>query len=357
MLSSDPRLVMVSGYAPTDQPGIQAFSFDATSGSLTPHGALSGIHNPSFLALHPNGRWLYATSETSVSGDGASGGVWAVAVQREPWAARLLNGQDTRGDHPCHLAFDASARWLVVSNYTSGSVAVFPIAADGSLGAMSDFVQHMGHSVNPRRQEGPHAHSATFAPDSPFVIVADLGLDALVVYRLDDERGRLIEVGRGRARPGAGPRHAAFHPNGRVLYVGNELDNTVAAYDFDSQTGALAERQALPSVPPDAPETYIAHIQVAPDDQRVYVSNRGHDSLAEFAIDAEGNLTRLTIAPCGGKWPRNFTVSPDGGWVLVANQHSDEVSVLPLDRDGAPGARVGGEPATGAACVQFWTVA
>lgn len=354
---SDPRLVLVSGYAPADQPGIQAFHFDPVTGGLTLHGALSGVHNPSFLALHPNGRWLYVTSETSVAGDGVSGGVWAVDVQREPWAARLLNGQDTRGDHPCHLAFDETGRWLVASNYTSGSVAVFPIQADGALGAMSDFVQHGGRSVNPQRQEGPHAHSATFAPASPYVIVADLGLDALVVYRFDAERGRLTEVSRGTARAGAGPRHAAFHPNGRILYVGNELDNTVVAYNFDPATGALTERQVLDSVPPDAPESYIAHIQVAPRGDRLYVSNRGHDSLAVFAIDAAGNLTRLAIVPCGGKWPRNFTVAPDGGWVLVANQHSNELSVLPLDTDGVPGARVGGEPAAGAACVQFWEVA
>ncbi len=354
MLVSDSRLVLVSGYAPADQPGIQAFHFDTRTGRLTLVGALAGVHNPSFLALHPNGCWLYATSETSAVGDGASGGVWAASVGREPWAAQWLNGQDTRGNHPCHLAFDPTARWLVVSNYTSGSVAVFPLEADGSLGMMSDFVQHAGHSVNPQRQEGPHAHSATFAPGSPFVIVADLGLDALVVYRFDDVAGALTEVGRAAARPGAGPRHAAFHPNGRVLYVGNELDNTVAAYDFDPQLGALRERQVVGSVPPDAPGSYVAHIQVAPDGGGVYVSNRGHDSLAVFDIDEAGGLTRRAIVPCGGRWPRHFAISPDGGWALVANQHSDEVAILPLDKEGAPGERVGGAAAMGAACVQFW---
>ncbi|MCW5882784.1 MAG: lactonase family protein [Anaerolineae bacterium] len=354
MLPPNSRLVLVSGYAPADGPGIQAFRFDMMTGTLTPLGALPGIRNPSFLALHSDGRWLYATSETSEAAERAGGGVAAAAVAHEPWAARWLNRQDTRGDHPCHLALDPTGRWLVVSNYTSGSVAVFPVGVDGSLGAMSGFVQHAGHSINPQRQEGPHAHSATFAPNSPFVIVADLGLDALVVYRFDNAAGTLTEVGRGAARPGAGPRHVAWHPTGRALYVGNELDNTVATYDFDPQTGALRERQVVRSVPPNAPESYIAHIQVGPDGRCVYVSNRGHDSLAVFAIDGTGELTRLAIVSCGGKWPRHFGVSPDGRWALVANQHSDEVVVLPLDGDGVPGERVGGATAPGAACVQFW---
>ena len=344
MPSSNQAVVFVSGYAPADQPGIQACRFDPATGALTAFGALAGIRNPSYLALHPNGRSLYAVSETSMGGDAAYGGVCTLDYQLEPFAAHIINQQSTAGDHPCHLMLDSTGRWLVVSNYSSGSVSVFPIGEEGALGEMTDLVQHHGHGVHPERQGGPHAHSATLSPDGRYIIVADLGLDKLLVYTLDPSQGKLISHRGVATRPGAGPRHLAFHPNGRVLYVANELDSTVSVYDFEPTTAALTECGFLSTLPtPDLANT-VADIHVSSDGGRVYVSNRGHNSIAVFAADDARLLTPVTIALCGGNWPRCFALSPDGDFMLVANQYSHEVVVLPLAPGrvevGAPVARI-----------------
>ncbi|MFN8497110.1 MAG: lactonase family protein [Anaerolineae bacterium] len=347
-------LVFVSGYAPADQPGIQACWFDPATGALTPYGAITGILNPSYLALHPNGRWLYAVSETGLAGDGRYGEACAVRYEREPFAATLLNQQSTQGDHPCHLALDTSGRWLVACNYSSGSVSVFPIGDDGALAPMSDLAQHEGHSAHPERQKGPHAHSATVSPNDRFVIVADLGTDELQVYMLDTEQGKLGSHIHVAARPGAGPRHVAFHPNSRVMYVANEIDSTVSVYDFDPATGGLTEQQWLSTLPAPNPANTVADIHVSPAGDRVYVSNRGDNSIAVFAADTNGWLTRRAIAPCGGNWPRCFALTPDGRFMLVANQYSHEVVVLPLQPGGVevgdPVARI---PVSGASYVGF----
>ncbi len=354
MTSSNQALVFVSGYAPADQPGIHACWFDTAAGALTPYATVAGILNPSYLALHPNGRWLYAVSEASLGNDAAHGGACFVRFQKEPFAAELVNQQSTEGDHPCHLILDAAGRWLVVSNYSSGSVSVFPVGEDGAVGAMSDLVQHHGHGAHSQRQAGPHAHSATLSPDGRYVVVADLGMDELIVYRLDAQRGKLDSHRHTSARPGAGPRHVAFHPNGRVMYVANELDSTVSVYDFEPTTGALTEQQALSTLPKADPANTVADIHVSPDGRRVYVSNRGDNSIAVFAADADGCLSRVAIASCGGNWPRSFALSPDGRFMLVANQYSNEVVVLPLQPGGAEvGDAIGRIPASGASYVGF----
>ncbi len=352
-VSSQP-LLFVGSYAAADQPGIHAFHFDEASGALTPIGSLAGVANPSFLAVHPNRRWLYAVGETSQKNDGAPGSVWAVRFEREPWAIHRVNQQPSGGDWPCHLQIDATGRWLFVSNYGTGSVGVLPILADGALGEMTDLVQHRGHSVNPERQEGPHAHSATLTPDNRFVIVADLGTDELAVYRLDATAGKLGEHARVKTRPGAGPRHLAFHPDGQRVYVANELDSTVTVYDYDAASGALRERQSVEGLPPGAPENTAADIHLSPSGDRVYMSNRGHNSLAVFSVEADGRLTRIAAPSCGGNWPRNFALAPGGRFILVANQYSGEVSVLPrqagAEEIGAPVARAAVPQAS---CLQF----
>jgi 6-phosphogluconolactonase len=346
--------VLAGGYAAADQPGIHAFGFDAASGALSPRGTFAGIVNPSFFVAHPSGRWLYAVSETSQQ-DGAGGAVWALRAEREPWALHPLNQRASGGDHPCHLALDAAGRWLLVSNYSSGTVGVLPVLADGSLGEMTDLAQHRGSGSNPQRQEGPHAHSAAFTPDQRFAIVADLGLDRLFVYAFDPSAGKLNAHAHADARPGAGPRHLAFHPSGALLYVANELDSTVSVYDYDASSGALHERQALETLPAGAPENSVADIHIAPDGSRLYVSNRGHDSIAVFDVAADGRLERRAVRPCGGRWPRNFALAPGGEFILVANQYSDEVAALPLlDGEQAIGEPVARVAVGGASCVQLW---
>jgi 6-phosphogluconolactonase len=355
LLSSQP-LLFVGGYGPASQPGIHAFAFDAGTGALAAHGSFAGIANPSFLVVHPNRRWLYAVSETSQQQDGVAGSVWALRLERAAGATRIesINQRLSGGDLPCHLELDSTSRWLLVSNYGSGSVGLFPILPDGALGEMADLVQHRGSGPNPKRQAGPHAHSATLSRDNAFVIVADLGIDQLVTYKFDSPAGRLLRHSQTNARSGAGPRHIAFHPSGQHVYVANELNSTVIVYEYDLANGTLREVQTVDTLPPGAPENLVAHVQVSASGQRVYVSNRGHDSLAVFQVEADGRLARAATPSCGGKEPRHFALAPDGQFVLVANQSSNEVSVLPVL---AGGLELG--PATARAvvlkpsCVQF----
>ena len=353
-MSTAPYLLYAGSYAGADQPGIYAFTFDAASGALEARGAWGGVANPSFLVVHPDGRRLYAVGETSQAQDGAPGAVWALGRPTEADPLTPLIQQPSGGDWPCHLAFDASGRWLVVSNYGSGTVEVLPLLADGTLGAPTDRQAHAGHGPNPERQTGPHAHSTTFTPDGRFAIVADLGLDALVVYEFDPATGRLHAHATCQTRPGAGPRHLAFHPAGTPLYVANELANTVAVYAYDAAQGGLSEQQVVPTVPPGAPENTVADIHIDPAGERLYVSNRGHDSIAVFAVGAGGQLAPVAMPPCGGRWPRNFAIAPGGRFLLVANQNSGTLDVLPV-RDGtdALGPPVASAPVPGVSCVQF----
>jgi 6-phosphogluconolactonase len=350
-----PQIVLyVSGYATADQPGIHACSFDETTGELAVHDSFAGIVNPSYVLVHPNGRWLYAVSETSQQQEGVPGAVWALRCTREPWSMEPINYQLSGGDLPCHLEINAAGQWLLVSNYGSGTVSVLPILPDGTLGEMTDLIQHLGSGPNSERQEGPHVHSATFTPDQGFVIVADLGMDTLLVYAFNPATGRLSEHTRISARSGAGPRFKAFHPGGQHIYVNHELDNTVVVYDYDAASGRLREQQIVETLPPGASPSLIAGIQISPSGDRLYVSNRGHDSISIFEIEEDGRLVSLAIRPCGGRYPRDIAISPSGRFLLVANQMSNEVVVLPvLDGVEALGAPVANISALGASCVHF----
>ncbi len=349
-----PTRVFAGSYAAPDQPGIYALRFAAATGDLAVGATLTGIINPSFIIPHPNGRWLYAVSETSVSDDGVAGTVWAVECSAAPDRLSLINGQPSGGDWPCHLALDPSGRWLVVTNYSTGSVSVLPIGLDGTLEPMVQCVSHSGHGPDPTRQEGPHPHSATFAPDGRFVLVADLGLDVVVSYAFDAQSGLLAEHARVACRPGAGPRHLTFAAEGRRVYVANELDSTVTWYDYDAAQGTLQAQQTIETLRTPLPTNTVADIHITPNGDRLYVSNRGDDSIAVFAVAADGWLTRVAVRPCGGAWPRNFALAPNGQFVLVANQYSDAVAVLSVPDDAAGlGAAVGYLPVTGVACLQW----
>lgn len=347
-------VLYTGGYVAADQPGIHVCTFDNATGELTLLGSFTGLVNPTFLLVHPDGRWLYAVSETSQQVDGAPGAVWAFHCTQSPWHIEPINHQVSGGDWPCHLAVDASGRWLLVSNYASGSLGVLPILADGALGEMTDLIQHHGSGPHAERQEGSHVHSATFTPDYRFVIVADLGIDALQVYVFDSVAGRLRPHTSISTRPGAGPRHLAFHPNGKFIYVANELDNTVAVYSYDAESGELREQQILATLPPNAPENTVADIHVSSSGDHVYVSNRGHESIAVFNVEADGRLVAGAIRSSGGRCPRNFAISPDNRFLVVANQESNEVVVLPAEEDsGTPGAPIVCIPIRGASYVRF----
>jgi 6-phosphogluconolactonase len=354
MKKSTLSFLFASGYASAEQPAIQSFQLDESSGEITAHGSFSGIADPSFLLLHQNRRWLYAVSETGKDSHGTLGEVWAFKFEQEPFSIQVINHQTTRGDWPCHLQFDRTGNWVIATNYGTGNAAIYPILADGSLGEMTDFIQHQGKGPNPNRQEGPHAHSSIFTPDNQFALIADLGIDQLVVYQLEPSSGKLLLQSSVNSKPGAGPRHLVFHPTGKWLYTANELDSTVTLYDYDAAKCTLHERQSLPTIPSDSPENIVADIHITPSGTRLYVSNRGHNSIAIYNIGADGSLTLVSIPSCGGNWPRNFALSPSGNFILVANQRSNEISVLPiLDGKDGLGAAVARVDATGASSIQF----
>lgn len=354
MPSNSTSFLFASGYAKADQPGIHAFQFDETSGALTPHGTFTGIANPSFLVVHPNQRWLYAVSELGKVNDGKFGEVWSFRFEREPFAIETLNQQTTNGDWPCHLQIDATDKWIVATNYGTGNAAIYPIREDGSLGEMTDFVQHRGNGPNKDRQEGPHAHSSIFTPDNRFVIIADLGIDQLVIYSFDSTTGKLTPHSAAHSQPGAGPRHLAFHSNGKWFYTVNELNSSVTFYEYDAANGALTEKQNIPTIPSGAPENIVADIHISASGKRLYVSNRGHNSIAVYDINENGVLMLASIPSCGGNWPRNFALAINEQFMLVANQYSNEVCVLPiLKGKDALGMPITHASVTGASCVQI----
>lgn len=364
MTNANQTLVFVGSYAAADKAGVHALGFDAQRGALSPRGTFSGIANPSFVIANTrgaraqvNGLILYAVSETSADDQSAPGSVWALKVERAddsgPVTLSALNKQPCRGGLGCHLSLDRSGRWVLVANYGTGSAGVLPVREDGSLGPMTSFVEHQG-TLGPMsdRQDRPHAHSTTLSPDNRFVIIADLGLDQLVVYDFDRTEGKLTRHGHAQARPGAGPRHATFHPSGQLLYVANELDSTVSAYTWDATAGSLKETQTLDTLPHAVPGNTVADIHISAAADRLYVSNRGHDSIAVYAVDASGKLSRVAVPSCGGRWPRNFAL-PSNQHMLVANQHSGEVVVLPITKGPeALGAAVGSVAVPGACCVE-----
>jgi 6-phosphogluconolactonase len=341
------HLLLASGYAGPAEPGIFGFRLDDATGALEPAGSAAGVASPSFVAAHPAGE-LYAASET---GDGA---VVALRLGPGPAEARELGRGPSGGDAPCHLALHPGGRLIAAANYGSGSARLIPRGPDGALGAPGPVARHSGSGPNAERQDGPHAHSTLFAPDGRLAIVADLGIDRLVVYRVDEDAAALLPHGEGVARPGSGPRHMTWHPGGRILYVAHEIDSTVGLFRFDPETGALEEFAHHTTLPPGAPHNQVADIHLDAADRRLYVSNRGHNSIAVFAVAPDGALTLVATPPCGGDWPRSFALSPSGRHLVVANQNSGEITVLPVlgapDYLGPPVARAAVKDV---ACVTF----
>lgn len=315
--------------------GIYIYRLAMATGALTPVGVAGGVQNPSFLALDSQRRYLYAVNETMEFDGQPGGGVSAFAVDSQRGALTLINSQCTHGGAPCHVSVDQTGHYIYVANYMGGNAAAFPVRADGGLEPASAVVQHTGSGVNPRRQEGPHAHSITLDPTNQFAFVADLGIDKVMVYRLDLEGGTLpphtlpwVEV-----EGGAGPRHMAFHPNGRYAYLITEMGNTIITFAYDAVQGTLDARQTAPALPADfTGQSNCADIHVAPSGKFLYGSNRGHDSIVIYAIDAEtGLLTYVGHAPTLGKTPRNFAIDPTGAYLFAAHQDSDSIVTFRID--------------------------
>ena len=304
-----------------DGPGISGFRFDEETGRLTPVQTVDGVRNPSFLVAAKGGRNVYSTNELP------EGGVSAFARDPDTGNLLALNREATHGADPCYVSIDPSGRYVLAVNYTGGTVAVVPIAEDGSVKPASDVVRHTGSSVRPDRQEGAHPHMIHAAPDGESIVVTDLGADSVFSYGFDAAAGKLLPRPErtAKADPGSGPRHFAFSPDGATLYVLNELTDALTAYDWNG--GSPVARQTVPSVPDDyTGEPSGAHVLVSPDGQFVYTSNRGHGSITVTRVDrASGELSVVGPVPTGGTTPRGFGMDPSGTWMLVANQDAGTV--------------------------------
>jgi len=319
----------------TKSEGIYLVRMDRMSGELRRAGAVDAGPNPSFLAIHPNGRVLYAVNELEKYKERPTGAVSAFEIARETGVLTRLSEQPSEGGAPCFVSVDHTGKVALVANYAGGSVALLPIEANGALSPAASVDQHTGKGSNAERQEAPHAHCILPDPSNRFALAADLGADRVFVYRLDLDGKSLrhIEGGDARMRPGAGPRHIAFHPRLPLVFVANELDSTVATLRFDAQRGALSPQGAISTVPAGWTGTnYPADIHVASTGRTVYVSNRGHNSIAVFSVaESTGALVLDQVVPTEGDWPRNFSLDPTGRWLLVANQRTDSVVVFGRD--------------------------
>ena len=317
--------------------GIHLIRMDNRSGKLTPVASVDGGENPSFLAIHPNGRVLYAVNEVDKYNGKASGAVSAFGIARDTGALTRLNQQPSGGAAPCYVSVDRSGRVVLVANYNGGSVALLPINGDGSLAPAAQLVQHTGSGPNTERQATPHAHCIVTDPTNHFVLAADLGADRVFVYRLDVDGKSLAHVAGGDAvmRSGAGPRHIAFHPTLPLVFVTNELDSTVATLRFDAVRGTLSPLDTHSTLPAGWTGTnYPADIHVAPSGRTLYVSNRGHNSIAVFLVaESTGALALEQVVSTDGDWPRNFSLDPTGRWLLVANQRSNSITVFARDQE------------------------
>ena len=338
----DGDLLYVGTYTEgTRSEGIYLVRIDRRSGELRRVGSVAAGANPSFLAIHENGRVLYAVNELEQYDGRPTGAVSAFAIESGTGALTRLNEQPSEGGAPCYVSVDRSGRVVLVANYVGGSIALLPIQPNGALAPAAHVVQHTGKGPNAERQEAPHAHSVLADPSNRFVLAVDLGADRVFVYRLDlgSRSLRQVEGGSGDAvmRPGAGPRHLAFHPTRPLVFVANELDSTVATLRFDGLRGALSPLDTRSTVPAGwtgGGTNYPADIHVAASGHTVYVSNRGHNSIAVFSVaESTGALVLDQVISTEGDWPRNFSLDPSGRWLLVANQRSDSVVVFACDPD------------------------
>jgi 6-phosphogluconolactonase len=317
--------------------GIYVFRFSASTGKLTPIGLAAESNNPSYLAVHPGHRFLYAANETNIFPSEKSGAVSAFAIDGATGKLTFLNQVSSRGAGPCHLTVDKTGKNLFVANYDSGSIAVMPLNADGSLREASAFIQHHGSSIDKGRQEGPHTHCIGTSPDNRFALVADLGLDEVLVYHFDPTRGLLTpnDPPFGKTPAGTGPRHFDFHPNGRFVYVINEMHCTVSTFSYDAARGALKLKDTVSALPPGYKVTVddsASEIRVHPSGKFVYGSNRGHDSIAVFAVDPdEGTLKPVERISTQGKTPRGFALDPTGSYLIAGNQDSGTLVVFHVD--------------------------
>jgi 6-phosphogluconolactonase len=328
-------LVFIGTYTGGPSKGIYTYELNLENGSMREVGLAAEAQSPSFLAIHPNKKFLYAVSEVSNFSGKKTGAVSSFKIDPASGKLTKLNDASAGGDGPCHLVVDKAGKNVLVANYGGGSVASLPIKDDGSVGESTAFVQHTGSSVNAQRQKEPHAHSINLDAANKFAFVADLGIDKIMVYRFDAGKGSLTpnEPAFANVAPGGGPRHFAFRPDGTSAYVCNEMTSKVTAFTYDSAKGVLTETQTISTLPEGwTGNNSTAEIQVHPSGKFVYCSNRGHNSVAVFSVGGDGKLTYVENEGTRGKTPRNFGIDPTGKYLIAANQDSNTLAVFQVNQ-------------------------
>jgi 6-phosphogluconolactonase len=358
--SATDLLVYIGTYTGAKSKGIHVSRLNLSTGALSAPELAAETPSPSFLAQHPTRDFLYAANEIGTYEGKPTGSVTAFAVNPGTGQLSTLNSQASMGGGPAHLVVDSAGKNVLVANYGGGSVAVLPIGNDGLLKPASASVQHTGSSVNEQRQKQPHAHSINLDPANRFAYAADLGIDKVLIYRFDAAKGTLTPSDPAfvAVEPGSGPRHLAIHPTGRFAYVINELTIAVTVFERNAANGGLTAVQTISTLPPDQAKQAgysTAEVQVHPSGRFLYGSNRGHDSIAVFAIDEQsGRLTSVETTPTQGRTPRNFGIDPTGAYLLAANQNTDSVVVFRIDPKSGRLTPTGTTIAVGApVCIKF----
>lgn len=331
-VSAETIRVYVGTYTGPKSKGIYLIDLDSQTGKLSNLRLAAEVARPSFVAIHPTKKFLYAVSEVT-EGAKKTGAVTAFAINADGTLTKL-NHQSSEGAGPCHLTVDKTGQAVLVANYGGGSVASLPIKDDGSLAPAASAIQHVGSSKNPNRQKEPHAHSINLDPANKFAFAADLGTDKVFIYKFDAKTAKLVsnDPQAGDVEPGSGPRHFAFHPNGKTAYVINELANTITVFSYDADKGELKPVKTVSTLPADFSGTsYTAEVVVHPTGKLLFGSNRGHNSIASFLIAQDGTLTATHHQTANIKTPRNFAVDPTGKFLLVGNQDSDSIAVFRID--------------------------
>ena len=322
----------VGTYSVRGSKGIYVFEFDRKTGTMKPLQTIFNGKGPSFLAIHPSKKYLYSVNEAIEAGPSKVGAISAYAIDGTTGKLAFLNGQSSLGNGPCYVSVDQRGKTAFVANYGGGSLAVLPIKADGSLGIATDSVQNAGNGPNVKRQENAHVHSATVAPDNRYVYVADLGTDKLHIFETDIAKSTVkpAQMPYVAVKPGSGPRHMAFHPNGKYAYLVEELTSSIAVFSRNAKTGALTLlADGVKTLPAEfTQENTSADIHIDPAGKFLYQSNRGRNALAIFAIGGNGKLTSLGDEPTRGKTPRNFMIDPKGDFIFVTHQDSDNITIF-----------------------------
>lgn len=319
--------------------GIYVARFNAASGALTKPELAVEAGNPGFLSIHPSKKFLFAIGDVKGPDGKKIGGISSFTIDASTGRLTLINQQSAIGSGPCHVNVDATGRMAALANYGSGSVASYAIAADGKLGEAASFIQHEGSSIDPKRQSGPHAHSVNFSPDNRFAFACDLGLDKVLIYKVDPATGKMTpnEPAFAKTPAGGGPRHLAFHPSGKFVFVNNEMAMTETVFAYDAETGAMTEVQTVSTLPEadrGKPGFSTAESLAHPNGRNVYVSNRTHDTIAVFSCDpSTGKLTLIQNVPVEGQIPRNICLDPTGQWLIAAHQNSGTAALFQVDAE------------------------